>query len=576
MCSTRSCRSTLSRLALPSIFAVLTVWCLNCSSSTGNDGCPKLAVVPDSLDFAATGTSLSLSIDNAGGGVLEWSIWVPSKEWISIERTSGTVENGPVAIEVRIDRETAPAGRQWIVLVVNSGAERREIPLLAFISRSVPIVRPERLDFEEDLDVITLSLKNIGNLPLTWSIGEELPWIEAAPAAGSVEPNAVREIEIFADRAGLMPGNYGGGLTIGYDADGRDIQILVTISVRPNSAPIADAGLDQTVAVGGWMRLNGTASRDTDGDILSYWWTALEEIELDDATAVRPRFRATTPGTYRIGLVVNDGQMDSAPAEVAVEVIETAPGPELTVELQGDAFHLSGVTIDMVWIEPGTFTMGSPPQEEGRGHDEEPQHDVMISQGFYLGKYEITQEQWEAVMGNRPWEGKEDVREDPRHPAVLISWRDLQKFIRRLNEWAGEDVYRLPTEAEWEYACRAGTTTRWSFGGDESRLEDYAWYRANTWDLGEQYAHPVGTKAPNPWGLYDMHGNVWEWVHDWFSAYAADAQMDPTGPNVGSYRALRGGSFPGFASGVRSADRLRYSPGVRVNADVGARLLKTR
>ena len=576
MRSTRPCRPTLSRLALPGILAILAAWCLNCSRSTGNDDRPELAVVPDSLDFGQTGTTRSLSIDNAGGGVLEWSIWAPSMEWISIERTRGTVENGPVTVEVRIDRESAPAGIQWIALVVNGGAERREIPLRAFISRSVPIVRPERVDFGEDLDAMTLSLKNIGNLPLAWSIGAELPWLEAVPAAGSVEPNATRPIEVSVDRAGLMPGNYRGELTIGYDAAERGLQILVTMSVRPNSPPEADAGLDQTVAVGGWMQLDGSASRDADGDPLSYRWSAPEEIALDHATAARPRFRATTPGIYRIGLVVDDGRVDSAPAEVVVRVIETVPGPELAVELQGDAFHLFGVTIDMVWIEPGTFTMGSPSRGEGRGYDEEPQHEVTISQGFYLGKYEITQEQWEAVMGNRPWEGKEGVRPDPRHPAVFVSWHDLQKFIRRLNEWAGEDLFRLPTEAEWEYACRAGTTTRWSFGDDESRLGDYAWYRANTWDLGEQYAHPVGMKAPNPWNLYDMHGNVWEWTQDWFSAYAAAAQVDPTGPNVGSYRALRGGSFPGFASGVRSADRLRYSPGVRVNADVGARLLKMR
>ena len=575
MRSIRLCRSLLSRCALPGIFAILAVWSLNCSNSTGNDDRPELAVTPDSLDFGETGTIRSLSIDNVGGGELEWSIWAPSMEWISVEGTSGTVENGPVTVEVRIDRETAPAGRQWVALMVSDGAERREVPLMAFISRSIPTVRPEHLDFGEDLDVVTLSLKNTGNLPLAWRVKEGFLWIEAVPEEGTIEPNASREIEVLADRAGLMPGDYGGFLAIDYDEDGKSIQIPVDLAVRPNSAPEADAGLDQTVVVGGWMRLDGSASRDADGDLLSYSWTAPEEIELDDVHFVRPRFRAAVSGTYRIGLVVDDGRVDSAPDEVAVEVIETAPGEEITVALQGEEFHLAGVSIDMVWIEPGTFTMGSPVQEEGRGYDEEPQHQVTISRGFYLGKYEITQEQWEAVMGSRPWEGKEGAREDPRHPAVFISWHDMRKFIGRLNEWEGADVFRLPTEAEWEYACRAGTTTRWSFGDDENYLKDYAWYRANAWNLGEQNAHRVGMKAPNPWGLCDMHGNVWEWVLDWFSAYTADAQVDPAGPNVGSYRVLRGGSFPGFASGVRAADRLRYSPGVRVNADVGARLLRT-
>jgi len=572
----RSGRSTLSRFTVPGIFAILMVWCLNCSNSTGNDDRPQLAVTPDSLDFGETGTARSLSIDNVGGGVLEWSIWVPSKEWVAVERISGTVENGPVTVEVRIDREMAPAGRQWMALVVKDGAERREVPLIAFINRSIPIVRPERLPFGEDLERMILSLKNTGNLPLVWSIGGESSWIAAVPEEGILEQGASREIEISADRDGLTPGNYSDQLTISYDGDGKSIQVPADLTVRFNRAPEADAGLDQTVVAGGWMRLDGSASLDADGDSLSYSWIAPEEIDLDDVHAVQPRFRATVSGNHRIGLVVDDGRVESAPAEVAVQVIETAPGEEISVALQSGEFHLSGVSIDMVWIEPGSFIMGSPVREEGRGYDEEPQHEVTISQGFFLGKYEITQEQWEAVMGSRPWEGKEGARKDPRHPMVFVSWRDLQKFIDRLNEWEGMDLFRLPTEAEWEYACRAGTTTRWSFGDDENYLKDYAWYRANTWDLGEHYAHPVGMKAPNPWGLYDMHGNVWEWVLDWFSAYSADAQVDPAGPNVGSYRALRGGSFPGFASGVRAADRLRYSPGVRVNGDVGARLLRVR
>ena len=411
---------------------------------------------------------------------------MPSKEWVAVERISGTVENGPVTVEVRIDREMAPAGRQWMALVVKDGAERREVPLIAFINRSIPIVRPERLPFGEDLERMILSLKNTGNLPLVWSIGGESSWIAAVPEEGILEQGASREIEISADRDGLTPGNYSDQLTISYDGDGKSIQVPADLTVRFNRAPEADAGLDQTVVAGGWMRLDGSASLDADGDSLSYSWIAPEEIDLDDVHAVQPRFRATVSGNHRIGLVVDDGRVESAPAEVAVQVIETAPGEEISVALQSGEFHLSGVSIDMVWIEPGSFIMGSPVREEGRGYDEEPQHEVTISQGFFLGKYEITQEQWEAVMGSRPWEGKEGARKDPRHPVVFVSWRDLQKFIDRLNEWEGMDLFRLPTEAEWEYACRAGTTTRWSFGDDENYLKDYAWYRANTWDLGEQ------------------------------------------------------------------------------------------
>ena len=158
--------------------------------------------------------------------------------------------------------------------------------------------------------------------------------------------------------------------------------------------------------------------------------------------------------------------------------------------------------MEFVKVEPGTFTMGSPSTEPNRADFEGPQHQVTISKGFYLGKYEITQGQWQAVMGTTPWSGQDFVREGAGYPAVFISWNDVQAFAHKLNQAAGDSLYRLPSEAEWEYACRAGTTTLWSFGNADSQLQNYAWYNDNSWRVGEQYLHAVGTKLPNPWGLY--------------------------------------------------------------------------
>ena len=239
-------------------------------------------------------------------------------------------------------------------------------------------------------------------------------------------------------------------------------------------------------------------------------------------------------------------------------------GKPVTVHLPG------GATMEMVWIEPGTFVMGSPEDEPGRYGHEGPQHEVTITQGFWLGKYELTQAQWESAMGTRPWAGEDHVREHPNHPAAYISWEDVQAFIAKLNEAEGSEVYRLPTEAEWEYACRAGTTTRWSFGDDESQLGEYAWYKANTWDVGEGYAHAVGTKLPNPWGLYDMHGNVFEWCQDWIGPYSGSPQTDPTGSTSGLRCVQRGGDFHYAAGYVRSALRLSSLPSDRYAA-FGAR-----
>jgi len=251
--------------------------------------------------------------------------------------------------------------------------------------------------------------------------------------------------------------------------------------------------------------------------------------------------------------------------------------PETTFVLPG------GAEIEMVWIEPGTFTMGTTEAQEEtlRSKEmwedwmdrEQPAHSVTITQGFYLGKYELTQGQWESVMGTTPWSGEEHVVEAPNHPAVFISWEYVQAFITKLNEAESLQVYRLPTEAEWEYACRAGTTTRWSCGNNEGQLGNYAWYRGNASGVGEVYGHEVGTKLSNPWGLYDMHGNVWEWCQDRYGAYSSDAQTDPTGPTTGSDRVIRGGYFTYIAQSTRSAFRSYSSPGSRYS-NIGARLLR--
>jgi formylglycine-generating enzyme required for sulfatase activity len=178
-------------------------------------------------------------------------------------------------------------------------------------------------------------------------------------------------------------------------------------------------------------------------------------------------------------------------------------------------------------------------------------------------------------MGSEPWQGQSYMVPHPDHPVVYISWDDAQDLVRRLNEVEGEDVYRMPTEAEWEYACRAGTTTAYSFGNRAGLLGDYAWYQANTWADGEPYAHPVGSLLPNPWGLYDMHGNVWEWVQDWLGGYPAEAQIDPVGPPGGVYRVVRSGIFMAGPMGHRSA--FRYG-GAQDFPDggVGVRLVRVK
>ena len=232
-----------------------------------------------------------------------------------------------------------------------------------------------------------------------------------------------------------------------------------------------------------------------------------------------------------------------------------------------------GETMEFVWIEPGTFLMGAAEDEVSPTSDELPQHEVTLSRGFHLARRELTQEQWASLMDTRPWRDERFVRDWRSYPAVYISWEDVWEFIDRMNEWAGADIYRLPTEAEWEYAARAGSTAPWSFGDRLQDLIGYAWFDSNAWLAGNQFGHPVGLLLPNPWGLYDMHGNVWEWVQDWYGDYDEASQVDPPGPAAGTLRVSRGGGFISGYADQRSASRSANLPDERFS-DLGARILR--
>jgi sulfatase modifying factor 1 len=225
-------------------------------------------------------------------------------------------------------------------------------------------------------------------------------------------------------------------------------------------------------------------------------------------------------------------------------------------------------------IPAGTFTMGSPGNEVGRQGDEH-QHQVTITKPFYMQTTEVTQGQWKEVMGTEPWKGEQYVKEGPNYAASRVSWDDAVAYCKKLSEKEGK-TYRLPTEAEWEYACRAGTQTTWSFGDDEKKLGDYAWYGGNCGDFGEDIPHQVGLKKPNAFGLYDMHGNVSEWCYDYFGEdyYKQSSEKDPTGPTSGSFRVLRGGSFYFTSRASRSALRGRLAADFRFNFYVGFRLVR--
>ena len=209
------------------------------------------------------------------------------------------------------------------------------------------------------------------------------------------------------------------------------------------------------------------------------------------------------------------------------------------------------IKLEMVKIPAGSFLMGSADNDETALDYEMPQHRVNL-QEFYLGKYPVTQEQYQAVMGHNPSNFKSFFKDTSKNPVEKVSWNDAQEFCRRLSEKTGKK-YRLPSEAEWEYACRAGTQTRYYFGNNEYQLGEYAWYEENS----DSKTHPVGQKKPNNWGLYDLHGNVWEWCEDGWHGNYENAPKDGSSWNDSqrSMRPLRGGSWYSYSGGCRSALR---------------------
>jgi len=279
--------------------------------------------------------------------------------------------------------------------------------------------------------------------------------------------------------------------------------------------------------------------------------------ELKTGLLQTPRRCALWFSVLPLFLVIACGRSDSGRSVSSTDAAFKAAG--------GMMINLgSGISMRLVEIKPGRFMMGSPLSEIFRGDDEQ-QYEATISRAFFLGQTEVTQAQWEAVMGRNP----SRFTGDPSRPVEGVSWDDAQEFCRRLSQKTGMN-FRLPTEAEWEYACRAGTMTAYSFGNDASRLGEFAWFQGNS----DESTKPVGTREPNLWGLYDMHGNVWEWVEDRYGDYPSEATTDPPGRRAGPTRGVRGGSWNYHAPLCRAAFRHNLVPTHRSDF-VGFRVART-
>ena len=268
------------------------------------------------------------------------------------------------------------------------------------------------------------------------------------------------------------------------------------------------------------------------------------------------------------------------------------PSNTMTIDLPG--LPDGAIPLETTHIPAGTFTMGSPLDEQGRNANEGPQHEVTISKDFHIGRYEITVGQYTAFMkatGNEEgvdWEDSDCPlrRNDGNYqlngpcgrswdqPIVLVSWYGARDFCMWVEEQNSALLVRLPTEAEWEYACRAGTTTRFYWGNDldYAQIDDYAWYG---WNNQPSFTKKVGQKKPNAFGLYDMSGNVWEWCHDWYGEYPQERGVDPIGQNTSLYHIFRGGDWMSTPRYVRSAERAFGEP-THMETTIGFRIVVLR
>ncbi|HEV7999720.1 MAG TPA: formylglycine-generating enzyme family protein [Planctomycetaceae bacterium] len=235
----------------------------------------------------------------------------------------------------------------------------------------------------------------------------------------------------------------------------------------------------------------------------------------------------------------------------------------------------NGLKTKLVWCPAGNFAMGGLRKEDENQANEV---QVTLTKGFWLGQHEVTQGEWETIMHTTPWKGKERIREGRDYPATHVSWENANHFLERLT--AAEHKagrlprgwrYALPTEAQWEYACRAGTRSRFSFGDDPSALKEYGWFKGNTEDVGESYAHQVATKRPNRWGLYDMHGNVEEWCRDRY-AFDLPGGTDPEVTAGDVQPVFRGGGWGSPAIGCPSAHRWMAGHSLLRSGGIGFRV----
>ena len=364
------------------------------------------------------------------------------------------------------------------------------------------------------------------------------------------------------------PGVYDVSLTV-TSAHGTDTVTeteLITVTLGP------DADFESDITSGDAPLEVTFTDQSVPGDFSITEW-AWDFGDGTQSTQQDPVHIYENPGTYDVSLTVTASNGEDTKTEVGLITV-SYDGPR-TILLPGD------VPLVIVWIPEGSFMMGVTVDELDGSPNEMPRHQVTFARGFWMGQDEITKEQWEAVMDTTPWQGQSWVLADPQSPAVYISWDDAKAFVTALNEYTGL-TFHLPSEAQWEYAARGGTSTRFFWGDDltYTDIDTYAWNIHNAWNVNQKYAHIVGLKPANAYGLYDVIGNAWEWCEDdWlggggvgYTGAPADGSAWVSNPRYG-INMIRGGNFNANVYYNTTTRRMMYNANYK-ECTTGLRIAK--
>ena len=512
-------------------------------SSTSKEKYLRVSV--ESLSFTSPAGSMSFTVTSN----TSWTI-KSDHEWCTVSSTSGSND---ATITVNVTENTSTSSRSATITISSNDAGSVKVSITQAAANSDLQLNKNNLSFTATGGSDSFTITSNVN----WTITSDQTWCTVSTSSGS--------------KNGTITVNVSENNSI----DSRSASITVKAGDQSQIIAVTQAGASPTLQLNkssmAFESSNGentfTISSNTSWSITSdkTWCTLSSSSGSNDATVTVYVSENTSTSSRSATITV-----ESATIMRTLAVTQNGATPVTPPSSQDRSFTVGGVTFKMVAVEGGTFTMGATSEQGSDAYDwEKPTHSVTLS-SYSIGETEVTQALWQAVMGQKPtsdgsqWSSTYGL--GGNYPAYYVSWNDCQDFIRRLNALTGEN-FRLPTEAEWEYAARGGNKSRGYKYAGSNTIDNVAWYGDNS---GSQ-THNVATKSPNELGLYDMSGNVWEWCQDWYGDYSSGSQTNPTGPASGDDRVDRGGCWRNFAGYCRVSNRFIDAPADRL-IDVGLRL----